>query len=241
MAENINNLSELPLNDADRQIALKYKLCRGSVYVSKGMGASVRDVITPPEKIREQNLCQDKYVIAFVGELSARKNQEFLIRAMNYVKEKIPNAVLWLIGDGLAKDYLHAVADMVDLSDSVFFFGQRNDACDYMRACDLYVSASSIEGMPFNIIEAMGCGKTVLASSIKGHDDLIVHGINGFLYKYGNIKDYVSKVFEIYKGSLSVKQSDIQKRYSEYANDKVFSDTLGIIKEAIQKSEGTRR
>lgn len=221
------------MNEDDRVIAEKNKLCLGKVYVSRGMGASVKPEITPCDSIRQELMCKDKYVLAFVGELSARKNQAFLINAMNAIKDKIPNAVLWLVGDGKEKDKLMTLAERVDLTSSVFFLGQRRDACDIMRACDLYVSASSIEGMPFNIIEAMGCGKCVLASDIKGHTDLIEDGKTGFLFDFGNMRRFVDKVAAIHDGTLSVDTEAVLERYGDFANDNVFRETYNIIRESF--------
>jgi glycosyltransferase EpsD len=39
--------------------------------------------------------------------------------------------------------------------------------------CDAAVSTSKIEGLPFNLLEAMACGLPILASNIKGHRDLV--------------------------------------------------------------------
>ena len=221
------------MNEDDRKIAEKHKLCLGKVYYSHGMGASVRSVINQPSALRRELLCQDKYVLAFVGELSARKNQAFLIRSLNAIKERIPNAVLWLVGDGTERASLERLAGEVDLSSSVMFLGSRVDACDLMRACDLYVSASMIEGMPFNIIEAMGCGKTILASRVKGHTDLIDEGVTGFMFKYGSSAEFVQKVVAIHNGELKVDVQDVLDRYSMYANEKVFCETYEVIKESI--------
>ena len=222
------------MNDDDRKIANKHKLCLGKVYVSRGMGASVREPITRPEVLRRETLCEDKFVMAFVGELSARKNQQFLISALNDVKEKIPDAVLWLVGDGPAEDYLRRYASEVDVSESVHFLGSREDACDIMRACDLYVSASMIEGMPFNIIEALGCKKTILASAVKGHTDLIEEGKSGFLFKYNSKREFVDKVVRIHDGELKADTDAVYERYLAFDNEKVFGDTYKLIKESIE-------
>jgi len=221
------------MNEWDRQIAEKHKLCLERVYFCKGMGASVMPVGTPPERLRREHLCQDKYILLFVGELSARKNQEFLILALNEIKERIPNAVMWFVGDGLGRDELEQLAGKFDLSESVFFLGRRDNACDYMRACDLYVSASRIEGMPFNLIEAMGCGRTVLASRVKGHSDLIEDGKSGFLYTLDNTEEFVGKAVAIANGEMSLSSEDITDRYKEFAKENVFDDTLKIIKESF--------
>ena len=225
------------MNKEDERIARRHKLCRGGIYYCHGMGAKAREPISAPEKIRRELLCQDKFVMTFVGELSDRKNQEFLISSLNEVKERIPNAVLWLVGDGAAKDSLISLAGRIDLSESVFFLGKRDDACDCMRASNLYVSASTIEGMPFNIIEAMGCGKAVLASRVKGHSDLIEDGKTGFLFKPGSTEEFAAKAEAIYKGEVAVDPADVLARYKEFANERVFSETYSLLKEALEEKE----
>ena len=48
------------------------------------------------------------------------------------------------------------------------------------------ISASRSEGLPFNIMEAMYTGLPVVASAVKGHEDLIRDGETGLLYPYGD-------------------------------------------------------
>ena len=138
------------------------------------------------------------------------------------------------MGDGIDAEKLRRTAGEVDVSESVLFMGRQDNACDYMRAADLYVSASSIEGMPFNLIEAMGCGRTVLASAVKGHTDLIAEGVSGFLYRFGSMRDFVDKVSAIHSGELSVQSDDITSRYLDFAKETVFDETLKTIKESFK-------
>ncbi len=222
------------MNEWDSIVAKKYKLCRGEVRFCRGMGATVRPQSISPEKLRRETQTTDKFVLCFVGELSDRKNQKFLIHALNEIKEQIPNAMLWLVGDGLGREKLEGIAGRVDLSSSVEFLGRQENACDYMRAADLYVSASTIEGMPFNLIEAMGCGKTVLASRVKGHSDLIEDGKSGFLYELDNISEFVGKVVKIHDGEMALNTEDIISRYNDFAKENVFSETLDVIKRSFE-------
>lgn len=226
--------SIIVMNEWDRKVAEDKKLCLGKVHFCRGMGATVKEQSLSPERIRRERGCQNRFVMCFVGELSDRKNQKFLIHAMNEIKEVIPNAQLWLVGDGKGRDKLEALAGRIDLSESVVFLGRRENACDYMRACDLYVSASTIEGMPFNLIEAMGCGKTVLASCVKGHKDLVEDGKSGYLFKLDDMDDFVKRVTAFYKGELMLSRDDIIARYNEFAKETVFNDTLEVIKRSFE-------
>ena len=223
----------LVMNSEDMQSSLRYKLCLGKTYMTWGMGADVRPVITPAEKLRADFRLESRYTLAFVGELSERKNQEFLIKAHAKLKKKIPGIALMLVGDGGYREYYESIIDELDLADSVILAGHREDACDIMRMCDLYVSASSVEGMPFNIIEALGCKKTVLASKVKGHTDLIEDRKSGFFFKFGNEDEYIDKVCLIHSGIMKLDGGEIYSRYERYSKGKVFKKTYATLKEAL--------
>lgn len=224
----------LVMNSDDMKATAKYKLTDGDIYMTRGMGAEIRGAMTPPEKIVSDFRLEGKYVIAFVGELSERKNQEFLIKAHAEIKKRIPEAVLMLVGDGGAREYYESIIDEYDLAESVILTGHRDDACDIMRICHLYVSASKIEGMPFNVIEAFGLGKTVLASRVKGHIDLIEERKSGFLFNLGNTEEYIDKVCLIHSGVMHLDSDDILERYRHYSRDAVFPETFEIMKRAIE-------
>ena len=100
-----------------------------------------------------------------------------------------------------------------------------------MRAADLYVSAAKIEGLPFNIVEALGCGCTTVASDVKGHND-VLHGV-GLLYQHGNEAQFVSCVNSVFTGEFKVSADALAERYKRYSKDTVFEETLGVIKEAL--------
>ena len=215
------------MNEEDREIAKRYKLTRGKVDTVRGFGVSVRDVITPPETIREQ-YGRDRYALLFVGELSARKNQEMLIRALPEVIKYVPNATLWLVGDGGEREKLERISSELGISDRVLLMGKRADACDFMRAADLYVSAAHIEGLPFNIVEALGSGKFVVASDIKGHRDVINSTRIGLLYPDGDASALVAAIKKAYDAPENASAAALE-RYEYYEKRSVFPDVLQTI------------
>ena len=154
---------------------------------------------------------------------------------MPKIKTSIPNAVLWLIGDGVDKDELSKLAEELSVADSVVFWGHRENPCDFIRSSDLYISPSKKEGMPFNIIEALGCGKTVIASDVKGHRDIIEDGKSGFLFKVSDTDALAELVQAIYFGSISINPRQAVERYEFFSFDEVFEETYGIMKELINK------
>ncbi len=72
------------------------------------------------------------------------------------------------------------------LENRVKFLGFRSDIPQLMAACDL-VAHTSTSPEPFGrvIVEAMLCGKPVVAAKAGGVMELVEHGLNGFLVTPG--------------------------------------------------------
>jgi glycosyltransferase EpsD len=226
--------SIIVMNEEDLRIAKEHKLCLGDIHVIDGMGAKTRAEVSPTAKIRKYIESEGKYVLSFVGELSDRKNQRFLICALPEIKIAIPNAVLWLIGAGGGREELIDLAEKLGLSDSVYFIGQTEIPCDFIRASDLYVSASVVEGMPFNVLEALGVGARVLCSNIKGHRDIIHDGKEGFVFTAGDKDALAERVYNIYKEDLRPDAKLAARAYREHCFDEVFEESYKQILAALE-------
>lgn len=220
------------MNKDDMKIAKRNHLTRGKVYFCRGMGVKPKLPLREREEVRRELSSENNFVLCFVGELSRRKNQEYLISSMPRIKDFVPNAKLWLVGDGEERENLQKQAEKLGVKNDVLFLGRRSDVGNYLNACDLYVSASKSEGLPFNIIEALLLGKTVLASRAKGHQDIIVNRVSGFLYELDKSDEFAECVKLVYDGELKVDVRDVKERGEFYSFNEVFEDTLQIIMEA---------
>ena len=229
----------LTMNEEDTRLAHRFRLSVGGVVKTPGMGAELKDTITPADVLRERFFAPDAFLIVFVGELSKRKNQSLLIKAMKNTKKHLPNAVLCLVGDGGERGRLKRLTRRLGLSDSVRFMGKRQDACDFIRAADLYVSPSRIEGMPFNVIEALDAQRVVLASDVKGHRDLIEDGENGFLFRSGCKRELTEKLIKIGCGDVHLKSTHEKEKHSAHKKSEAFPKTLSILKRAISENNAS--
>ena len=219
------------MNSSDLESTKRYKLCKTEANFILGMGAELGECLVEGETIRRELDSVGKYAILFVGELYKGKNQTMLIKALPEIKKTIPEAVLWFVGDGVAWEELLGLARDVGVSDSVLFVGYKSNSADYMRACDLYASASLKEGLPFNVIEALGAGKTVIASNVKGHTDIIENGISGYLYDVKCPSQFVELVNDACSGKAVISPEEAVKTYEKYSKKNVFDKTYNVIKE----------
>lgn len=118
---------------------------------------------------------EDSFVALCVGRLVSHKRQGDIIRAL----EKVPNAVLVIVGRGPFKDRLIAEARQLDVE--LLLFSQVSD--DFLRAlynaADVYVHPSRLEGFGFVVFEAMSCGLPIIA--VKSADLERAVGPAGFI------------------------------------------------------------
>lgn len=106
-----------------------------------------------------------------VGHLIERKGVHITLAALG----KTPDVTLLIAGDGPEGDKLMQLANRLKISDRVRFLGaiSHRDLCDYYNAADAMVLASSREGMPNVVLEALACGTPVVATRVEGTPELI--------------------------------------------------------------------
>ena len=150
---------------------------------------------TPEEKIlkkRQLGLDENDFVLGNVGRMDYWKNQRILIEILPDLKKLFPKIKLVLVGGGEEEDNLKSLAIKKRINKDVLFLGKRGDVNEILKAFDLFVFPSLTEGLPLVVIEAMATGLPVIASSVGGIPELIVHGENGFLVSPSN-KDEIKK------------------------------------------------
>lgn len=106
-----------------------------------------------------------------VGLLIERKGHHRIIEAM----QRLPNFDLLIVGDGPERDRLAALIERRELGARVRLLGSRPHAelPQYYSAADALVLASSREGWPNVLLEAMACGTPVVASNIWGNPEIV--------------------------------------------------------------------
>ena len=109
----------------------------------------------------------------YVGRLEPRKGVETLIGAMTSVQKSAPDVTLVIVGDGSERASLTAQAGS---NCAVYFAGRVADAelAAYVQAADV-VCSPALGGESFGIVllEAMACGKPIVASRIEGYEALV--------------------------------------------------------------------
>ena len=107
------------------------------------------------------------------------KQHDVLVRALQLVTKQHPNAVLLLVGEGPEKSKIDRLASELEVR--LVSPGAIGLEANAYASCDLYVTASSKEGLPLAPLEAMASGLAVVATDVPGHRDVVGHETTGLL------------------------------------------------------------
>lgn len=112
-----------------------------------------------------------------MGRLHDAKAHDISLKALAL----IPDAYLWIAGDGPLEDKLKAMAAALGVADRVRFLGWRNDAGALYRAADVCVFPSRFEPLGNVVIQSWAHGLPVVAANSKGPGALVRDGEDGIL------------------------------------------------------------
>ena len=180
----------ITMNQYDHELARARRLIRrrGNIYRVNGIGVDAE---------RFDHLCSETDATAVKQELGIATHEpmvlllartlpnkgirEFLVAARRLVEDGIPGTFL-IGGHGPLDKEIGEFIHRYGLQRRVSHLGWRRDAHRLMAACDVYVLPTYYpEGLPVSILEAMACGKPVVATRHRGCEDEVVDGVTGLL------------------------------------------------------------
>ena len=144
-------------------------------------GIDVPAVAAPALASREALGLPASPLVVCVGRFSPEKRHQDLVDAWTLVRQRAPDAMLALVGDGPLRAEIEASVAQKGLAGAVRFCGFQADAAPYIAAADIVVVCSSTEGMPNAVLEAMAHGRCVVATRVGGIPELVVDGETGQL------------------------------------------------------------
>ncbi len=119
-----------------------------------------------------------------------------LAHAFVQVSREFPQVRLMMLGNGSLASKIHRIFLENGLLDRVHFPGQvrQEHLPKYYQSADVYLSASHSDGTSISLLEAMACGCPVLVSDIPGNREWVDDGVQGWLFKTGDIEDLVNGI-----------------------------------------------
>ncbi|MDU1978902.1 MAG: glycosyltransferase family 4 protein [Clostridium sp.] len=215
----------ITINEEDFKVASKFKAKK--VCKVAGIGVDTTK-FSPKEEgyLRKKYGIDDEAIILLsVGELIPRKNHETVIKALKMAGNSEFHYLI--AGTGELEAYLKDLVKRLSLENQVHFLGYRNDISALCNASDIFIMPSVHEGLSVALMEAMGCGKAVIASEIRGNVDLIDNGKGGYLVPTYNVEKYMEAIETLSRSKI------MRKQFGLYNIRKVKKFDVSFVKKQV--------
>jgi teichuronic acid biosynthesis glycosyltransferase TuaC len=142
------------------------------------------------------NMPQDAKILFTFGILQKRKGLEYLIEAMEIIQRTRDDVQCYIGGkaeyERSYETFIRKRVTELNLEDRVHFLGfmHGTDIPTWINACDLFVLPSLEEGFGIAQIEALACGKPVIATKNSGSMDILTDPDVGILCERADSEDF---------------------------------------------------
>jgi len=157
-----------------------------------------------PDESAYNKYFKDKEYILFYGRLEIRKGVHVLGKALGDIFLKYPNITMGFIGRDMSWEKFGSMKKYIqdlqkDFSGRLIFVGSlpHNSLYPIIKKSKLVVFPSLWENFPYACLEAMRFGKTVLATSGSGYNEIITDGTSGYLVEANNHKKLGEKIIKL--------------------------------------------
>jgi glycosyltransferase involved in cell wall biosynthesis len=157
-----------------------------------------------------------RHVVAIVGHLSEVKGYPIFLDAAARISSVLDDCVFLAIGrDTLGQgygDHLERRARETGLTDRVKFLGWQSNVAEIVRQADVVVSPSLGEGFPLAVLEAMACARPVVATTVGGVPEAVVHGETGYLVPPGEVEPFVEATLRLLRDRAAAERMGLEGR-----------------------------
>jgi len=178
------------------EIACNIGVCPQKInIISNGVDVDMFKYIDQTVSRKRLNLPLDKKIILSVGYLIERKGFHKIIGVLPDLLKKYPDIQLYIVGSlGAEGDFQEKLIQMIEelsLKNNVFLVGKKlnEELFEWYNAADVFCLATSGEGSPNVVLEALACGCPVIASSVGGIPEIICKDFLGNTFDCLDVND----------------------------------------------------
>ena len=156
----------------------------------------------PRRLLERYGLSADDPVILTICRLAGAeryKGYDQILKALPKILDELPQARYLLVGAGPDRPRIEWVAGELGLRDKVIFAGfvPDDELCEHYNLCDVFVMPSKAEGFGIVYLEALACGKPVMAGSKDGSRDALADGKLGILVDPDSTAQIASEIIRV--------------------------------------------
>lgn len=244
----INTLENWWIERADKIVGLTDSIIDLSVIFFKIRKRHIPKVPNPLDidffkPFNKESAQNPDNVILYVGRLEFRKGVHILMKSIPVVLKEIPDAKFIFVGSDCGmKPYIISKIKEFNCENNVIIMDEvsRESLLEHYMKASACVIPSLWENHPYVCLEALACGRPVIASRVAGLAEIIKDNENGILAQPGSFKDLADKIIGLLKNkTLQSELSLNARRFMDinYNPKKVAQKTVDIYEKLIK---GTR-
>jgi glycosyltransferase involved in cell wall biosynthesis len=149
----------------------------------------------------QTKLNYEKFVL-YIGRLVAGKNLQTVIIAFKKVIETMPDAKLFVVGDGPLRQEWQQLVSFSNLEKNVLFLGHissRKNKYELLSKASAVVFPSTSEGFAMVPIEAFQMAKPLLISDVRPSDEIVDNDVDGYLLPPNDPSQWADKILFLLK------------------------------------------
>jgi glycosyltransferase involved in cell wall biosynthesis len=181
---------------------------------------------------------QDDRLVITVGRLVPQKDLDLFLEAASLVANKKAGIRFLIVGNGPCRGPLERHASRIGLDGKVSFLGEREDVPELLQAADVFWLTSAWEGLPNVLLEAMACGKPIVARDDGACREAVDHGVNGYLVPTRDSEQFAKYTLALLADPARAREIGeagrrlVEKRFSVsgmvLATEQLYSSLLGF-------------
>ncbi len=171
-------------------------------------------------------------VLVAAGRLRKQKGFHIIIKAISAVRHTRPVKLI-ILGEGKYRNDLEKLVDRLELKDTVDLPGYVPNPTAFMARADLFCHASTFEGLPGVVIEALATGCPVVCTdSPGGASEILGYGRYGILVPLGDPNAFAQGIL---KGlDKSWNRDELVSRAMDFSQERAVRGYLEVFKELLK-------
>lgn len=125
-------------------------------------------------------------VLLGLGRLVPQKGYDVALHAFASIRERHPDAVLVILGEGPERAHLERLRQELGLGESVHLPGRAGDVAAWLQRAELLLHPARWEGFGLVLLEAMLASLPVVATGVSAIPEIVADGVTGLLVPAGD-------------------------------------------------------
>ncbi|MBI2120142.1 MAG: glycosyltransferase family 4 protein [Parcubacteria group bacterium] len=192
-------------------------------------------IVEEGKEAAREDLSLSGTVLLSAGRLVSWKGFKALIHLMPQIVDEVPDAVLYIAGDGPEKEKLFELSSDLRQREKVIFLGTlpKEKLLQYMQAADVFLLNTFYEGFSHQLLEAMSLGAPVVSTTVGGNPELLESEKEGLLVEYNDEEAIARAALRLLREEGLARRLALaaRKKAETFSKERVLSEFAEFIKE----------